>query len=540
MKSIFSAVNFTLSLCVPGALVLSLTLPYANALDLIQDVELTPSTTKLEISRGQILLPVPGHDIKQHLDQFIANNDGAQLSVAVWDLANKQSLYEHNTQAMMQPASVMKLLTAVSAIDQLGADFRFTTRLFTSQPIQEKAHYAVHQGQFKGDIYLQMTGDPSLLERDLSQLIAHLSDSGITHILGNVYLFTQEDEQIRAPGWVWDDLGICYAAPVSQFTVDKNCIKAQLSLDTVTEHLLTGNGSQHTKLVLTPDSAISITNSAVFMTPKASEQDKKFCQLSLARFDHNDYHLSGCYPSDKPLTLAIAINDPKQNIKSVLKRLFVNAGITLHYDIQEMLTPTHKSKAYQEWMHSLVPLADHSSAPLTVLINTMIKESDNLIADSLFKAVANDFYGQASDFSRASQAQANILSTLGIDLRSANLADGSGLSRYNLLSAAQLMSLLQLIYTDTRFSSLDSALPQAGVSGTLAYKTGFNHPSLKAKIFAKTGTMLGVANLAGRLKTDKGQTYLFVVLRNGISPHQQGKQAVSLNLLLELMALLEQ
>ena len=70
---------------------------------------------------------------------------------------------------------------------------------------------------------------------------------------------------------------------------------------------------------------------------------------------------------------------------------------------------------------------------------------------------------------------------------------------------------------------LDS-LPESGVSGTLRYKRYFNKSPLKHHVFAKTGSMLGVANLAGKVKASNGHEYLFVLIENGISPQIKKQQ----------------
>jgi D-alanyl-D-alanine carboxypeptidase/D-alanyl-D-alanine-endopeptidase (penicillin-binding protein 4) len=536
--------------CVLVTLVTSLTCSSALAVSIDNEQLNAQSkhTNTNALSKEKLL------ELTQALDRLFSQNATEQISASLWDISNQQSVYEHNIHALMQPASVMKLLTAVSAIAQLGPDYRFKTRFVSAQSIKPSSSESISYGarlkpgDFTGDIYLEMSGDASLSSDELESLIDDLKSQGITQITGRVYLLTDPNEQIRAPGWVWDDLGICYAAPVSRFILDENCIRAKLVLDNETQTKSLSHQSldtpslatqslkhRPTTLVLNANAGINVFNSAVFMPTNASEQDKKFCHLALTRLGNNQYHLAGCYPSDNSLPLAIAIDNPKDSLKLVLARLLKQAGIGLTNSIEDTFFLPIPSANLK-----VATLAEHYSAPLITLIDTMLKDSNNLIADSLFKATATDFYGKKSDFIRASQAQHQILTQLGLDISTANLVDGSGLSRYNLLSTSQLMALLQLITTDKQFAILQSALPQAGVSGTLAYKAGFSHPRLKSKVFAKTGTMLGVSNLAGMLTTRQEKAYLFVLTRNGISPHTHAEQDLSVRFLMQLMAKLEE
>jgi D-alanyl-D-alanine carboxypeptidase/D-alanyl-D-alanine-endopeptidase (penicillin-binding protein 4) len=522
--------------CVLVALVTSLTCSSALAVSIASEQLNAQSKHANALSKEKLL------ELTQALDKLFSQNANEQISASLWDISNQQSVYEHNIHALMQPASVMKLLTAVSAIAQLGPDYRFKTRFVSAQSIKPSSSESISYGErlkpgdFTGDIYLEMSGDPSLSSGELEALIDDLKSQGITQITGRVYLLTDTNEQIRAPGWVWDDLGICYAAPVSRFILDENCIKAKLTLDKKASMVSTATPvTTTTTIQINANAGINVTNSAVFMPTNASEQDKKFCHLALTRLGNNQYHLAGCYPSDNSLPLAIAIDNPKDSLKLVLARLLKQAGIGLTNSIEDTFFLPIPSANLK-----VATLAEHYSAPLITLIDTMLKDSNNLIADSLFKATATDFYGKKSDFIRASQAQHQILTQLGLDISTANLVDGSGLSRYNLLSSSQLMALLQLITTDKQFAILQSALPQAGVSGTLAYKAGFSHPRLKSKVFAKTGTMLGVSNLAGMLTTRQEKAYLFVLTRNGISPHTHAEQDLSVRFLMQLMAKLEE
>ncbi|MFT5790508.1 MAG: D-alanyl-D-alanine carboxypeptidase/D-alanyl-D-alanine-endopeptidase (penicillin-binding protein 4), partial [Shewanella sp.] len=126
--------------------------------------------------------------------------------------------YSTDADKLFIPASTMKLLTAVSATAALGKDFRFQTNFYADNAIQ--------QGQIKGDVYITFTGDPTLTTRDIQALLDQLKQQGLKHITGHLYLVGEQYEMQHAPGRVWDDLGICYAAPISSYVLNKNCIQA--------------------------------------------------------------------------------------------------------------------------------------------------------------------------------------------------------------------------------------------------------------------------------------------------------------------------
>ncbi|AQS36017.1 D-alanyl-D-alanine carboxypeptidase, serine-type, PBP4 family [Shewanella psychrophila] len=417
----------------------------------------------------------------------------SHTAILATNLVTGDTIFQQNPDTLLLPASTMKLLTAVAATASLGSDFRFSTRVYSTLPIKG--------GVIAGDIYISFSGDPTLKATELRSLLKQLTDQGLYRIEGNVYLIGQANEQLQAPGWVWDDLGICYAAPVSDFVLNGNCVHGKLSPK------LASNQSQLTVPGYVP---ISITNTSVF--DKLGSE--KFCQLDLQRLSGNHFSLSGCYSGSQAIKLAIAITDPGLFMQESVEQVLKSSQIQLQGKISIKHQLPTKTRL----------IAAHESAPLSDLVRTMLIKSDNLIADSLLKQLGQKTFQRPGNFSNGSRALKEILSSEGIVLTHAQIVDGSGLSRYNLLSARQLSQVLSLIYTDPRFAQLIDSLPVAGVSGTLKYKTSFNKPPLREHIMAKTGSMQGVDNLAGFIRSDTQDDTLFVILENGQSPLEKKQQ----------------
>ncbi|UAL41641.1 D-alanyl-D-alanine carboxypeptidase/D-alanyl-D-alanine-endopeptidase [Shewanella inventionis] len=447
----------------------------------------------------------------------------AQLGISVWDMTTQQAVFTYNDQSLMQPASIQKLLTALAATKQLGPNFYYQTQLSTYHPTP-LTKQIISNGVYGGDIYVEFSGDPTLTYQNLYQLLTSLRDLGIKKIDGQVVLVSDQDSQLQAPGWVWDDLGICYAAPISPFIIDKNCVYGRLS---------TKGYNKTAQITLMGKRPIDISNDAYFINPTVAQSQHKAapagsvytqansqpaCQLTLNRFDNNRYHLTGCHVGAKSLPLAIAITHPALYAQNIVAKQLTTLGIQHN---APMVLSRHQIKP-ASGQRQLI--ASHQSTPLTALLSTMLLKSDNLIADSLLKKLGESYYQSPSDFARSSQALKAILYSLGIDLAGANIADGSGLSRYNLLSAQQVLNVLTTVYQHPEYHFLLDTLPESGVSGTLRYKRYFNKSPLKNHVFAKTGSMLGVANLAGKVKASNGHDYLFVLIENGLSPQIKKQQ----------------
>ena len=450
--------------------------------------------------------PVLANDYLDNLVKLIEPKT-SQTAAIVSPLDDSKLTLAHNAEQLFVPASTMKLLTAVAASTALGKDFTFNTQI--------DAYVGVNNQRIEGDVFIRFDGDPTLTSQHLNSLLKQLKQRGLTHIDGNLYLVGDQQETLQAPGWVWDDLGICYAAPVSRYIVNRNCVKATLSPTLADER---------SELSISQFEPVVINNSAIF----DKVGDKAFCELELKRQPNNHYLLSGCFAGNKPLKLAIAVSDPANYAQQTMQRLLNNNGISLKGEV--LLTSKRPSNT--------LLIAEHQSKPLSSILDTMLLKSDNLTADSLMKRLGQYEYGVEGSFTNGSLAMQTILSKLGVDLSMANIIDGSGLSRYNLISAKQLMDVLLSIDKMPELHYLIDSLPIAGKTGTLQYRSDYRQAPLKDKVLAKTGSMQGVSNLAGFIKQNGKLTQAFVVLENGYSPAVKKAEIKPFNVLL-LQSILE-
>jgi D-alanyl-D-alanine carboxypeptidase/D-alanyl-D-alanine-endopeptidase (penicillin-binding protein 4) len=157
-------------------------------------------------------------------------------------------------------------------------------------------------------------------------------------------------------------------------------------------------------------------------------------------------------------------------------------------------------------------IARHQSEPLQKLLDEMLKDSDNLIADNLLKTIGADYYDEPGSFDNGvSAVKAVLKEKAGIDLANAALADGSGLSRNNRMSAKQIMDVVHYTYSHPELK-LMQAMAVSGVSGTLRYRYSMQGDALKGRVMGKTGTLYGTYNIAGVMNSQSGRPLLFVQL----------------------------
>ncbi|ART78768.1 D-alanyl-D-alanine carboxypeptidase/D-alanyl-D-alanine endopeptidase [Oceanisphaera avium] len=405
---------------------------------------------------------------------------------------------EHNADLLLKPASTQKLLTTLAGALALGPEWHYQTQLYYRGQLQN--------GQLNGDLLIDFVGDPSFSREQLRDLLAH---SGVKKITGNLYLnqahFSGYD---RGNGWSWNDLSVCYTAPVSAMILDHNCVQGALYA-----HL--GKPGRATVPAHQP-----ITVSAQVKVLDSASQKRSFCSLDVAMSSPNQYHLSGCItPRKEPWPLRFAIQDVSAWGQDLSRWALAQAGMTLNGEIKDARLKL------DDWQG----LASHHSPPLSTLSQTILQDSDNLYTDSLMRTLGALHFKQAGSFANGTAAVREILlEEAHLDLGPSWLADGSGLSAHNLVRATDLLNALLIIAQDPRAQWLKPLLPVSGESGTLRYRKSVQDPSFKGKIQAKTGTIAHVQNLAGFIDTPSG-TKAFVLLQNGLSLSPDAEQALSAN-----------
>ena len=149
------------------------------------------------------------------------------------------------------------------------------------------------------------------------------------------------------------------------------------------------------------------------------------------------------------------------------------------------------------------------------ILHKMMKESDNLYAESMYYQIAASTGNKWASAKSARNVERQLIRKIGLNPARYKLADGSGLSLYNYLSAELEVKLLRYAYLNGNIMDhLKHSLPIGGVDGTLKkrMKNSFVHGNVKAK----TGTLTGIISLAGYCTAANGHELCFAIINNGI------------------------
>lgn len=397
-------------------------------------------------------------------------------------------VFQRNASRYYKPASNLKVLTAVAGIDFLGPNYRYQTSLLTDGHIKNHT--------LNGNLYIKFSGDPTLTTSNLKNLFVALKKKGVTNISGNLYVDnTVFDSNNIGPGWMWDELRFCYAAPVNGVIINHNCMPFQIYPDKKLgrkAHVSMPSDYQY----------IQVNNDVT--TVHHSKQAS--CPLEMNVTENNQLSLSGCLaPGKYKTSLEAAAKNINVYVAALLKRIIQSSNISLKGHI----ATNHTSK-------QLKTLVTHNSNTLASFVKTMLKKSDNVIANALYKTIGASYYHNAASWSESQKAELALLHKYtGMPADEVTAVDGAGLSRYSQITPNALAKVLTGAYKGKYFSTLYNDLPISGMDGTLKYRMGSK--SMLGKVHAKTGSMTGVKTLAGYVKTRHHDTLAFVILVNGFS-----------------------
>jgi D-alanyl-D-alanine carboxypeptidase/D-alanyl-D-alanine-endopeptidase (penicillin-binding protein 4) len=442
-------------------------------------------------------LPASVADLTSDIDQILADArlTGSQAGVMVRDADTDEVLYARSPQTRLLPASNNKLFTSAAALEVLGPDHTFTTRV---------ASTGRRDGSFlSGDLYLTGGGDPTMLAADYDALARQLADSGIRTVGGGLVADDSFFDASRlGSDWANDDEPYYYAAQISALTVSPD---TDYDAGTVIVEVSAGSeAGTPARVKLIPETGyVTVDNQAV-------TGDRT--SISVER-EHgtNTIVVSGTVANGSVVKDWASVWEPTGYAADVFRRALTRHGIRVVGDTTFGATPQPADT-----------LASHESMPLSRLLVPFMKLSNNGHAEVLTKAMGRKVYGQGS-WSAGLRAAREALARLGGDVATMRMVDGSGLSRRDLTTPMHLAGLLRAAQHRSWFPAWYESLPIAGesdrmVGGTL--RSRMRGTPAAGNVHAKTGTLTGVTALSGYVTSADGERLIFSVVFNN---HLSGK-----------------
>ena len=430
--------------------------------------------------------------VATRLDPIIARIERhAAVSLHVRDLKAQRVLYDHQGEALRNPASNQKMLTAAAALDLLGPEYRFDTKVFGT-----------------GDeLVLVGEGDPSLtLDRVVSitkDLAAHFSMRDVRRIVVDDHAFSSSR---FIPGAELDDVGEAFAAPTGALSVDGNSVAVSISPGR--------SGAPALVRLGTDNRHVNLDSTAT--TARAAGDPEGPTELQVRSNDLNGstvIEVRGRIPADhEPVRLRRRIVDPSAYAGDAFaSALAATAGLTAVPSVVRGSVPANAHL-----------LASWKSVPLIELLQSAMAFSNNFAMEQILRTLAWRMTARPGDWELGKLVIEAYWDTIGVNPEALVVKNGSGLSREGRFTARGLVDLLSATYlTQVPNSGLFAVLPIAGKPGTLQNRL----LDARGRLRAKTGTLNDVSCLSGILSSPTGDAALGLSVM--LNPGEHGALDVS-------------
>jgi len=432
----------------------------------------------------------PVEELRQNINIVLQDSSLYQTrtGIKVVSLKTGEVLYSRNNQQLFHPASNMKLLTTATALKRLGPNFKFKTVLYTDT-------FSISNSTIMGNLYLRGFGNPDLLIEDLEWLAHQLRLRGIKSIKGDLICDESYfDEHFRGHGWMWDDASSSDFPAISALSVNDNCVEV-----TVRPGEKVGDSLVFQMEPATPYMSIENRGTTVdsldTLAQKAFKVERKWI------YPENTIVVEGGQRiAAEERSYHIDVLEPALFAGTLLLQKLNDESIVLEGEVKKGLVPA-----------TSVSLVEHLSEPLSMVVMNTNKISDNLSAELTLKTIAAEVSGIQGSADKGISLIYQFLDELGLDSTTYRLADGSGVSRYNIITPDLIIELLKSMNEDFRIQAeYKTSLPIAGVDGTL--KSRMKETSAENKLRAKTGTLNGVSALSGYTNSAEGEPIAFSII----------------------------
>ncbi len=412
----------------------------------------------------------------------------ASVGIAILDVDSGRILAAVNEHLALNPASNAKLYTAAAALATLHGEHRFETTL---------------SGKLEGDavsaLALRGYGNPSLATDDVWSLVQQLKEFGVTRVNGDI-LVDQGfyDDQTTPPAFDQEpNEWAAFRAPISAVALDENC---------VTMTVRPSSGGQ-ARVEFEPPGFVDVDGT--IRTSSSGGADTVELALS-ANGGRLSAQVSGAISSDSKLVrYTRRADDPRLLAGYALQALLEKSGVKVSGAVKLGAARGHV-------------LAKHLSEPLSSLLYSLGKQSDNFYAEMIFRSLAGEGKGRPARSPDSTELVGQWLAHIGATDPGVVLKNGSGLFDADRVSASSTVRLLRWAWRAPDVQpEYVAQLSVGGVDGTLRKR--FRQELTRRRVRAKTGTLDDVIALSGYVLRDGGRGPIaFSMFFNHVGGKQDG------------------
>lgn len=420
------------------------------------------------------------------------NISASNLSLIVVPTTGGSPLLSQYAERAMNPASTMKLLTTQAALDELGPNFRWKTQILADTPPKQEV--------LSGKLYLRGGGDPNLTWDKLAIMLRKLRQQGLRTIEGDIVL----DRSYLQPSRPDLNAPLFDEAPDAYYNVVPDAL---LIHSNIIAFALEADASKLSVRLMTPLDKITINNRLQLNNKPCAEWEKTWLPPGIenTKGQQIEITLNGSFPRRCEKTTYLNLLDRNLYIAHMLRLLWQEMGGSWQGQVVDGVTPA-----------TAILLGERQSETLADTLRIINKYSDNSMARLLYLTLGAESVNAKNYSDHLQAAQARIHSWLalqGINEQGLVLENGSGLSRIERISAAQLAGVLQAAVRSNWYPEFASSLPIVALDGTMRkrLKNGLN--SGNARI--KTGSIKDAISIAGYVRDLQDRQWIVVGIING-------------------------
>jgi serine-type D-Ala-D-Ala carboxypeptidase/endopeptidase (penicillin-binding protein 4) len=453
---------------------------------------------KKELILFLLLTPVMLTGQEKALKMLLADSSmlSSSISVCILNAVSGEPVFEYHEHESLMPASVLKIVTSSAALELLGPDYNFKTKIGYTGNLNKRS------GRLTGDILIIGGGDPALgsgyfkdhYNNFLNKWVIEIRNLGINKIKGRVIVDDSwYDYQPVPVKWLWEDEGNYYGAGVYGLSVFDNTCEI---------HFRTrGEGSKPEITGIFPEQCRSELSNQLIASGNTDEG-----YVFSAPYNRYGW-IAGTIPVNREdFVLKASVSDPPLLLASMLDAMLDSAGI----DVSGSPSTTRIENL--SFNNDPVIISEVTSPALSEIIEVLNHESVNLYAEHLVKELGRIFNNHGSTESGI-KILYNFMKVSGVNSTGMFIEDGSGLSPLNSVTARSLTEILYFMKNKSKyFNVFYNSLPEAGREGTL--RNYFRNPVFDSNLRAKSGSITRTRSYVGYFRTLSGNEMVFSILVN--------------------------
>lgn len=444
----------------------------------------------------------PGVDALQRALKSLRLPEGS-ASLWVLDLDRDEVLTAEAAERPRPPASLVKLLPMGAALLSLGPAFRWHTEAWAEGPLRD--------GVLQGDLLLWGEGDPFFNDEALYRFVSALRDAGVSRIEGALRVDGTALSPTARPRDAFDGQGD------RLYNLPAHALLPNFTAATVA--LRPGAGAVEAQVSPVLPS-LRIEN-RLKLVPGPCRGYQRGVAINVLGPARDALRLEGTFPEGcQRYALTRSVLTPERYLGDRFRVLFEALGgqwegalapgtlaaeARAEADAFDGLPP----RAREQTPEPAARLLRQPSPPLDEIVWRLGKYSNNVMTTQLLLTLGRAYGGEGSE-GAGWEVLREIYGAEGVDLGDAVLTHPAGLAREDRLRPAQLGAVLRLLWRSPRMPEFLHALPIAGVDGTL--RSRFEDTPVAAQAHLKTGTLAGVSNVAGYLRTRQGRRLAVVLM----------------------------